>query len=286
MNFRELADTGISLPEIGIGTWQYRGGPALLRKAVEFGASLIDTAELYGNEEVVAEAIRGIKDRVFVATKTNHWRRRDVVKSAETSIRKLGVDCIDLYQLHYSNAAVPMEETISAMEDLVDQGKVRFLGVCNFCVREIQRAQAALRRQKIVSNQVRYSIIERTIESHILPYCQASQITIIAYSPLGYSYQRILDSDPHDVLGRVAREMGKTRAQVALNWCIRKPGLVAIPKTDTEEHLAENCRSSGWTLTEKQIKLLSRMIRFRCRSNFTSAMRRLVRDTLQRIHPA
>jgi len=271
------------LPEIGIGTWQYPGGPDLLRQAVEYGATLLDTAELYGNEEVVGQAIQGISNRVFVATKANHWRRKEVFRSAEASLQKLGVECVDLYQLHWPNASVPMEETISAMEDLVDQGKVRFLGVGNFSIREIQRAQSTLRRQKIVSNQVRYSLIHRTIEPRLLPYCQHHGITVLAYSPLGHSFQNVLRSDPHDLLGQIARQIGKTRAQVALNWCIRNPGVIAIPKTESHEHLVENCSCSGWKLSEEQIKLLNRRIRYKSRGLVELALRRMARSILQRL---
>lgn len=286
MEFKEIGDTGVHVPEIGIGTYHYAGGPGLLRKAVEFGAALIDTAEYYGNEDVVGQCIKGIREHVFVATKANHWRRRDVLSSAEASLWKLGTDRIDLYQLHWPNAAVPIEETMAAMEDLVDQGKVRYLGVSNFSIREMERAQAALRRQRLVSNQLRYSLIERTIEPRILPYCQRHQITVLAYSPLGHSFQRVLAADRADALGAVATAVGRSRAQVALNWCIGKAGVVAIPKTESGEHLAENCASSGWRLTDDQARLLDRSIRFRRRSRPEAALRRLVRATLQRVRGA
>ena len=286
MVFKKIGNTDVNTPEIGIGTWEYKGGPDLLRKAIELGAALIDTAEYYGNEDVVGRAIKGIRDLVFVATKTNHWRRQDVMSSAEASLKKLGTDRIDLYQLHWPNAAVPVEETMAAMEELVDQGKVKYLGVSNFSIREMQRAQAALRKQSLVSNQLRYSLIERTIEPRILPYCQQHQITILAYSPLGRSFQKVTEADSADVLGVVARAAGKTRAQVALNWCIGKTGVVAIPKTESERHLVENCASSGWRLTEEHTRLLDRSIRFRRRSSPEAALRRLVRNTLQRIRGA
>ena len=286
MEFKKLGNTDVNAPEIGIGTWQYEGGPDLLRKAVELGAALIDTAEYYRNEDVVGQAIKGIRDKVFVATKTNHWRRRDVTSSAEASLKKLGIDCIDLYQLHWPNAAVPMEETMAAMEELVDQGKVKYLGVSNFSIKEMQRAQRALRKQRLVSNQLRYSLIERTIEPRILPYCQQHQITVLAYSPLGHSFQRMMQADSADILGVVAKAAGTTRAQVALNWCISKAGVVAIPKTESERHLAENCASSGWRLTEEHMRLLDRSMRFRRRSRPEAALRRLVRNTLQRVRGA
>jgi diketogulonate reductase-like aldo/keto reductase len=283
MNQKELGKTGVMLPEIGIGTWYYTGGPDLLRKAVDFGATLIDTAEHYGTEEVVGRAIKGIREKIFVATKVSHWRREEVLRCAEASLRKLGIDRIDLYQLHWPNATVPMEETIGAMEELVEQGKVRFLGVSNCSIGEMKRAQAALRKNRIVSNQVRYSLIERTIEPRILDYCKNNNVTVIGFSPFGHSFQKMLACDPSDALGQVAKETGKTKAQVALNWCIRHPGLVTIPKAGSEAHVSENCRSSGWRLTAEQIELLSRRVKFRRRGPIEAFCRRLARGMLQYI---
>src|SRR5437899_10060301 len=163
---------------------------------IDRGVSLVDTAELYGSEEVVGMAMKNLRGRVFIATKTNHWRYDDVLKSAEASLMRLGCDLIDLYQLHWPNAAVPIAETMAAMEALVEDGKVRFIGVSNFTISEMQQAQRALRSQKIVSNQVRYSLVDRTIERDLLPYCQRNHVTVIAYSPLSNRFQRILGADP------------------------------------------------------------------------------------------
>jgi diketogulonate reductase-like aldo/keto reductase len=270
MQGKELAQSGVMLPEIGFGTYRYRGGVDLLRNVIERGVSLIDTAELYGNEEVVGKAMKNLRDRVFVATKTNHWRYDEVLKCAEAS------------QLHWPNAAVPIAETMAAMEALVDGGKVRFIGVSNFTVSEMQEAQRALRKHKIVSNQVRYSLVDRTIEQDVLPYCQRNHVTVIAYSPLGNSFQRILGSDPEDALGKVAKMTNRTKAQVALNWCISKAGVVAIPKTESMGHLVENCGSSDWRLSSEQIALLDDGISYRSRTRWEIALRRCVRRTLQR----
>jgi diketogulonate reductase-like aldo/keto reductase len=283
MNLKKLGQTGVMIPEIGVGTYKYKGGPELLRKALELDDSFIDTAELYENEAVVGEAIRGRTDRVFIATKTHHWRYAEVIRSAETSLRLLGIDTIDLYQLHWPNAAVPIAETMSAFEDLADQGKIRFIGVSNFTLSEMNQAQSVMRKHKIVANQVRYSLIDRSIEVQLLPFCQKASVTIIAYSPLAHSFQKILDADPHDVLGKVAKSANKTKAQVALNWCVSKPGVTAIPKTESIEHLVENCGSSGWRLTAEQLDMLDRGIRFRRRSRLESALRRFVRGMRQRI---
>ncbi len=212
MRLRELANSGIRLPEIGFGTWNYRGGVDPLRAAIECGARLIDTAESYGTEEIVGEAIKGRRHQVFLATKVlpRNFRRRDLIAAAERSLRRLGTDHIDLYQLHWPNLAIPVEEPMRGMEELVDAGKVRFIGVSNFSVRDLVSAQAALSTQRIAANQVRYSLIERTIEGGLLQYCQKNGITVIAYSPLATGLGNIRVADPEGVLRKVAEASCKS----------------------------------------------------------------------------
>jgi diketogulonate reductase-like aldo/keto reductase len=281
---KKLGSTAVTLPEIGIGTWLYRGTPELLRRGVQLGAAFIDTAEYYHNEEVVGRAIRGIRDRVFLATKANHWRHDEVKASAEASLRKLGVDTVDLYQLHWPNSTVPIEETMSAMEELVDEGKVRFIGVSNFTLPELRRAEGVMRKHRIVANQLRYSIVHRTIEPQLLPYCQANGITVIAYSPLGHQISALEEADRAGVMKDVARETGHTVAQVALNWCLVKPAVVVIPKTESAEHMAENCLSSDWRLSDEQMSRLNKGVRFRSRGALEQSLRRFVRGMVQRRH--
>ena len=280
---KELGATGVKVPEVGIGTYLYQGSSELLRQGVDLGATFVDTAELYENEEVVGRAIKGIRDSVFIATKTHHFKYQDVLHCAEMSLKRLGVEAIDLYQLHHPNAAVPIEETMAAMEELVKQGKVRFIGLSNFTVPEFVQAQSTLTKVKIVSNQMRYSIIDRSIEVEMLPYCQSNQVTLLAYSPLGHSFQNVLAADSNGVLEAIARDTGKTKAQVALNWCLSKDGVVAIPKTESSQHMAANCRSSGWRLTDEQIAILDKGVKFRRRSRLEVALRKLVRRTAQRL---
>src|SRR5207249_8002316 len=186
MNYKFLGDTTVRLPEIGLGTFNYKGGVEPLRTAIALGAGLIDTAESYGTEEIVGEAIKGDRDRVFLTDKVSpaHFRRPDLLLAAERSLQRLRTDYIDLYQLHRPNYTVPIQETMAAMEELVEQGKIRFIGVSNFSVAELKKGQAALSKYKIVSNQVRYSLVERSIEPELLRYCQENRITVIAYSPL------------------------------------------------------------------------------------------------------
>lgn len=142
MNHKDFARTGLKLPEIGFGTLDYQGGVEPLRRGVDLGACLIDTAEAYGTEDVVGEAIRGIRHRVFLASTAlpRHFRYAGLLRAADQSLARLKTDHIDLYQLHWPNYAVPIEETMAAMEELVDRGKVRFIGVSNFSVIDLQKA--------------------------------------------------------------------------------------------------------------------------------------------------
>ncbi len=286
MLLRELANSGIRLPEIGFGTWNYSGGVEPLRAAIECGAGLIDTAEAYGTEEIVGRAIKGQRDRVFLASKVlpRNFKQRDLIAAAERSLRRLGTDHIDLYQLHWPNLTIPIEEPMRGMEKLVDAGKVRFIGVSNFSVRDLINAQAALTKQRIVANQVRYSLVERTIEGRLLlQYCQKNGITVIAYSPLATGLGNIRAADPEVVLRRVAEASSKSEAQVALNWCISKEKVIAIPKASTVAHVMENVGASGWKLQPELARLLEDRIRYRRRGALQINARRAVRWGMQMI---
>ncbi len=278
MNTKPLAATGVNLPEVGLGTWGYHGGVEPLRAGFDLGALFVDTAESYDSELVVGQAVRGLRERVFVASKVSpaNFRPADVRRALEASLQRLGLDHLDLYQLHQPNPDVPIEETMGAMEALVDAGKVRFIGVSNFSVPQLQAARKALRRHPLVSDQVRYNLADRTIEPELLPFCQANGITVIAYSPLSREFQRIRDCDPEGALDAVARATGKTPAQVALNWCLDHDGVVVIPKGNSVAHVRENCGASGWRLTPEQRQLLDANIQFRRRGGLDAALRRLV----------
>jgi len=267
MELKELGQTGVRLPEIGSGTWEYEGGVEPLRKGVDSGAFLIDTAEGYATEEIVGRSIKNIRQCVFLATKVSpqHLRRSDLLRAADKSLQLLRTDHIDLYQIHYPNYAVPIGETMAALEELVDMGKVRFIGVSNFSVADLKNAQASLTKSRIVSNQVRYNLVDRSIEFGLLHYCQQNHITVIAHSPLARGIEHIRRKDPSDTLSRVAAATGKTEAQVILNWCISKEGVIAIPKANSIEHTVENCNASGWRLSPEQRRLLEEGIKSRGR---------------------
>lgn len=259
VNLKQLGATGVEVSELAIGTWKYRGGVEPLRLGIELGATFLDTAESYGTEQTVGEAIRGIRDKVFVASKVSprHFRYTDVIRAVECSLQQLQTDYLDLYQLHWPNYTVPIAETMAAMERLVDDGKIRFIGLSNFSVAEMKRAQQCLTRARIVSNQVKYSLVCRDPEDGLLEHCRTNGVSLLAFSPLANGPGVLTSADDGDVLGQVAAEVGKTRAQVALNWCAARPEVIAIFKADRAEHVRENCGASGWRLSPEQDARLS-----------------------------
>lgn len=285
MNTKELGTTGVTIPEIGFGTWTFKGGVEPLRRALDLGACFLDTAERYQNEHVVGQAIQGRRDRVFLATKVSveNFRYDDVLKAADRSLQALGTDWIDLYQLHWPNESIPIEETMAAMEHLAEAGKVRFIGLSRFRVPEFQRAQAALQKHRIVSQQLRYGLVTRHIEVDLLPWCQTNGVTVLAFSPLEHGLQNILDGDPRGVLEQVAAETRKTKAQVALNWCLAKDRVIPLTTASSIAHVEENCGASGWRLTPGQIQVLDQNVRFRRPSRLVQELRLIARRMLQRV---
>ncbi len=262
MEFVKLGKTDEKLPALGMGTWKLgadrKAGISILREGIRQGMAFVDTAEMYGNEEIVGEALQG-EEKVFVATKVSpqHFRHEEVIKACEGSLRKLRVKQIDLYQLHWPNKNVAIQETMGAMEHLLDEGKIRHIGVSNFSLMDLKEAQSAMRRYEIVSNQVEYSVLSRMPEEALSQYCRAQGITLIAYSPLG---QGSLYSEENEgflsVLAEIGARYGKSASQVALNWLISKGNVSAIPKTENPEHLMENLGAIGWTLSSADTERL------------------------------
>ena len=262
MEYRALGGTGEMVPEIGLGTWRYKGGSEPLRKGIELGANLIDTAEMYRTEDAVGVAIAGRRDQVFLATKvlSSNLRRDALLRAAENSLRLLDDNIIDLYQIHSPNPGIPIAETMGAMEELVDRGIVRYIGVSNFSVAQLREAQQAMNKYQVVSNQVLYNLKRRQIERDLIPYCVENNITVMAYTPLAdgalSGKSRFMPDKAGKVLEKVAQEVSKTPAQVALNWCLSRPNMIVIPKSNSVARTIENCEASGWSLTTAQVAAL------------------------------
>lgn len=271
MIYKKLGNTDVKIPAIGQGTAAFRRHPEnaskqieALRLGVSLGMTLIDTAEQYGggySEEIVAGAIKGIRDKVFIATKISpeNLSYNKVLKAAEESLQRLKIECVDLYQIHWSNLTIPIRETMRAMEKLVEDGKVRFIGVSNFSVSEIAKARKAC-NMEIVSVQAEYNLFDHTIEDNIIPYCKQAKMMVIGYSPLDYG--RLSGGERElKMLQAIANKYDKTAAQITLNWLIRKSPVVVIPKASNPEHVKQNAIASDFTLEEKDIQMISQLFR-------------------------
>jgi diketogulonate reductase-like aldo/keto reductase len=238
-------------------------GIQALRLGLDLEMRFIDTAEMYGaghSEEVVARALEGRHDRVFVASKVSprHFEYDDVLVAAKRSLKRLGLNQMDLYQLHWPNPKIPISETMKAMEKLVKDGLTRHIGVSNFSVEQMKEAQESLSHEKIVSNQVEFSLVDRSAEVGILQYCQKEGLTLIAYSPLGQGKIPRGRGSSFKVLDEIAGRMGKSRNQVALNWVLQHDSVVAIPKAADMDHVKENAEVAEWKLGSEDYRRLAK----------------------------
>jgi diketogulonate reductase-like aldo/keto reductase len=249
---------GAQIPALGLGTWHMGERASLrrdevnaLRLGLDLGMNLIDTAEMYGDggaEEVVAEAISGRRDEVYLVSKVlpHHASRTGTIDACEGSLRRLRTDAIDLYLLHWPGSH-PVEETVAGFEALVRQGKIRHWGVSNFDVDEMAGLEGA------AANQVLYNLRRRGIERNLLPWCEGRGIAVMAYSPLE---QGRLRRSPG--LEAVARRHGATPSQVALAWVLRHDAVVAIPKATNAEHVRENRKAAELVLAPEDLADLDR----------------------------
>lgn len=256
--------TGVEVPVIGQGTWMIEGGREAeeraveaLRRGLDLGLSHIDTAEMYGNgraEELVAEAIAGRRDEVFLVSKVlpSNASYRGTLRACERSLRRLRTAWLDLYLLHWPGRH-PLAETMLAMEELAAGGLTRFIGVSNFDVDDLRAAQKALRRERLACNQVLYHLGDRGIERRLIPYCAGQEITVVGYSPFGHGNFPSVGTGGGRVLARVGERHGRTARQVALNYLTRNPSVFTIPKASSQEHVCENSGGAGWKLSGEEI---------------------------------
>jgi diketogulonate reductase-like aldo/keto reductase len=283
LKYHEFGWTGVKVSDIGMGTYydppyiaaallfRYQARRdrkiAALKKGLELRMNLIDTAEIYQTENIVAEAIEGQnRDDLFIATKVlgTHLRYKSVLKAAENSLKRLKCSYIDLYQIHFPNSRVPIEETMKAMEKLVEDGKVRYLGVSNFSLQQMMKAEEALSKNKLASNQVEYNLMARGIEKDLLAYCEEKGIVILPYRPVAHGAL----SNPKEKLKAVMDEISekhgkKTPAQIALNWLMTKSTAVfPIPRASKPERVIEDAGAVDWSLNAEEMNKLEQAVRF------------------------
>ena len=306
MKTRKLGSSDLHLTTIGLGTWaiggpwQYGWGPQddqesilTIRRALELGINWIDTAPAYGlghSEEVVSQAIQGLAEKPIIATKCGRaWRengrlygnlKRDGIRAeTEASLRRLKLDTIDLYQIHWPEPDEDLEEGWAAIADLVKEGKLRYAGVCNFSVEQLKRIQPI---HPVASSQPPYSMLARGVEAEHLAYCAANNIGVIAYSPMQKGLltgkvtrewvQNLEETDHRrrdpnfqeprlsanletvDGLRTIAEKRGKTVAQLAIAWVLRRPEVTAaIVGARRPYQIEETALAAEWALSPEDI---------------------------------
>jgi diketogulonate reductase-like aldo/keto reductase len=251
--------SGEHIPVLGQGTWHLAENPLnrtneinALRLGIDLGMSLIDTAEMYadgGAERLVGEAIKGHRDEVFLVSKVlpQNATRHGTMAACNRSLARLGVHEIDLYLLHW-RGLIPLEETIDALETLVGEGKIRYWGVSNFDVGDMQELVDLSNGANVAADQVLYNLERRGIEFDLLPWCQRSDVPVMAYSPIEQG--RVLR---HVTLKTIAARLGVTPAQVALAWVLRQDGVCAIPESGNPEHVRDNRGALDVRLTPEDL---------------------------------
>ena len=258
---------GERVPVLGQGTWRmgerkraHADEVAALRLGIDLGMKLIDTAEMYGDggaERVVADAIEGQRDRVFIVTKVypHNASRSELPKACERSLKRLRIDTIDLYLLHWRERTPPLEATVETFEKLRSTGKIKRWGVSNFDADDMKELFDICRRLRSIApttNQVLYNLENREIEFDLLPLLtrHSSHVTpIMAYSPVGHG-RGLLDNR---TLKKIARRHDATPAQIALAWVLRQPGVIAIPKASDKSHVRDNAQSTDIKLTKEDL---------------------------------
>ncbi len=257
-----LLPCGERLPALGQGTWNMGDDPACradeiatLRAGVALGLTLVDTAEMYGDgraEQLVGEAIAGQREAVFLVSKVypHNASRRAMAKACEASLRRLGVDTIDLYLLHWPGA-VPLAETVEAFEALRRAGKIRHWGVSNFDTKAMQALWRTPGGEAAQTNQVLYNLGERGIEWDLQPWLRERGVPVMAYSP--FDQGRLL----HDAaLKAFAKECGMAPAQVAMGWLLAQEGVIAIPKAGHPDRLREHAATLARPLSKEELDAL------------------------------
>jgi diketogulonate reductase-like aldo/keto reductase len=255
---------GAAVPALGQGTWNMaeRGAAraeavASLRRGLELGMTLIDTAEMYGEgavEEIVGEAIAGRRDEVFLVTKAypQNASAKKMPEACARSLRRLGTDRIDLYLLHWPGST-PIDETIGAFAKLVDEGKILRWGISNFDARGTAKFHARPGGAALASNQVLYNLGVRGIEFDLLPWCRKHGVPLMAYTPLG---QGRLARDK--AVQAIAKRRGVAPLQVALAWTLLGEGVISIPKTGQRAHVEQNRAAADLALSAEDLAELDR----------------------------
>lgn len=272
MKYTTLGTASERVPVVGLGMGKGIGSQArtaaygredekLIRTGVDMGMTFIDTACDYGSgraEEALGRAVADIRDSVFIATKFPPEKSSyaDVISSAETSLKRLGTDRIDLLQTHWPNPRVPLEETLQAMDRLISDGKVRYIGMSNCTIGEARKARSFLPDSRFASIQHEYNLLDRTAESSFVPFCRDNGMTFIGYSPLAH---RRPGNDGQQLirLEEMAKRYAISSTQLVLAWLTRQEGTMVVMRTFNEHHLSENAHTGDFAIAPEDIDLIS-----------------------------
>ncbi|MFX1328778.1 MAG: aldo/keto reductase [Promethearchaeota archaeon] len=267
----ELGKTGEKIPILGQGTWgikklrnkkYYEDWRASIRKGIELGITHIDTAELYGagtSEKIVGQVISEYdRNDLFVTTKLfpMHLRYKAMKNAANKSLKRLGIKEIDLYLIHWPSPFTSIRTQMRVLEDLVNEGKVRYVGVSNFSVEQYKEAQNYLKNLELVNNQLPANVTRQKHIHESLPFYQNQVITMTAYSPLGHNGFNNLKGELKEKLEIIAKSHNATIQQIAIAWLINHQNVITIPKAFKLEHMEANAKAAEITLSEKEIKIL------------------------------
>ena len=266
MRQKKFGQSGPQVPVIGQGTWYIDHGDrktavAALRRGIDLGMIHIDTAEMYGDAElVIADAITGQRDKIFLVSKVlpSNASRRGTITACERSLKRLNTDRLDCYLLHW-RGSYPLAETVAAFEQLVSSGKIRSWGVSNFDADDLEEMLAVAGEGTIACNQVLYHLRERAIEHAVIPWCEAHEVAVVAYSPFGHNDFTQPRSKAGEMLQRIAEAHGASPRQVALAFLTREPYVFAIPKASTPEHAAENAAAGDLVLGDEEVAALDKV---------------------------
>jgi aryl-alcohol dehydrogenase-like predicted oxidoreductase len=307
MKYRHLGNSNLKISAVGLGTWAYGNDTfgevddqqsiKAVRAAVDSGINLIDTATAYGDghaEKVVGKAIQGIRDKVVIATKCGTHRDgpkyvRDlsperIRTEIENSLKRLDIEQIDLYQIHWPDPDTPLEESVEELLKLKKEGKFKYLAVCNFGVELMQEISEMT---DIISLQPQYSLLKRDIENKIIPYLLDNNLGTLSYGTLGggilsgkYQERPQFDDEKDNragfypffkeenweqtqslitLLKEIAAENGQSPAQTAINWSINRPGITtALVGAKNEKQARENAEAADFSLTKTEMTELTK----------------------------
>jgi diketogulonate reductase-like aldo/keto reductase len=269
----------LSMPKLGIGTWEMGGRQSsdtsedhrfirAIQFALDHGIRHIDTAEMYGNghtEELVAEAIKSYdRENLLITSKVSgdNLAYQDLIDAAHKSLKRLQTDYLDLYLLHWPNPDVPMEETLKAIHELLEQGKIKNFGLSNFSA--VQTAEVLkYADMPIITNQLEYNLYTRNngriteeVEASIIPFCLSKGISITAWRPVLKGATNPLQQP---LINEIAERHEATPMQIALAWLLNKPLTMAIPKMTSEKHILENIAAASIQLSDQEMKVLDEL---------------------------